>query len=61
MQALSCFWSSHVPRSPKRGDDRLSEQECSRAWMMDISGANGVESFTAKVQGALHFVNAGHF
>lgn len=35
-------------RSPDRGAERLTDQECHRAWMLDLSGANGVESFKSK-------------
>lgn len=35
-------------RSPERGADRLTESECLRAWLRDISGHNGVESFKTR-------------
>ena len=37
-----------VLRSPERGEDRMTEEETLRAWMRDLSGHNGVQSFKAE-------------
>ncbi|CAJ1330120.1 unnamed protein product [Effrenium voratum] len=44
-------WSTYVVyfTSPKRGEDRLSDSEALRAWMRDLQGNNGVESYKAEV------------
>ena len=35
--------------SEKRGDDQLTEPEALRAWLRDLQGHNGVESYKASV------------
>lgn len=35
--------------SPERGEDQLTEPQTLRAWLRDLQGHNGVESFKKKV------------
>ena len=37
-----------TPRSDERGEDQLTEEQCLRAWLRDVSGCNGTEAFTHK-------------
>ncbi len=45
-------WSEYCAyfTSPDRGEDRLSKAEALRAWMRDLQGVHGVESFKSKAR-----------
>jgi len=45
-------WSEYCAyfTSEDRGEDRLSKAETLRAWMRDLQGVHGVESFKSKAR-----------
>ena len=48
IDAFGTFVCWGTVRSEQRGEDRLSEAECLRAWMRDLSGCCGSEAFKTK-------------